>query len=289
MNNRTLQDLDRRLRQLERSAVRLRKGEMTSDGLVLGSAACDTSAAISDLSMVGDMPDNGDTTLALTDGSGRAVGIGPVDKPRGPGPQGPQGPSGPTGPQGPAGPEGPAKIPNVATLPASPDEGTLVAHKTWVLRYTAAAPDGRFPWEVLFGATKAAETIASGSVSTGAFANLTGGGSFEASLSVSMPDGLRGIVDIAQSCTALVYGDGDLQMSYKIGSTSASTDWCLHLAGHALAAGESHVVSGSRVTRHTITTAGVTVLEQGRRLVNVTSVPSQRRLALHPIWVGPAA
>lgn len=258
MNAKTLQDLDRRLRTLERSAVKLRKGEITSDGLVLGGAACDTSAPIPSPPVVGPPPEVGDTVTVLTGGN-QAVALGKL---------------------------GNLIIPSVASLPASAPNGSVIAFQgNWVCRYSNAAPDSRFPWAVLFGPTR---TDFNNSAVTAS------GGSFTAPanpLSVSMPPGTRGIVDVTVGAEINKNntGDGWGILSYTIGGVSASDDWSISHGNAMLSGGANNILSFATVaatSRHTVLTGGASFSERVR--VNGSSCRfSRRSLILSPVWIGP--
>lgn len=176
MNSQTIRDLERRVRSLEKTSVRLRKGEVTDSGLVIGGQSCETSTPIPEVKAVAPIPKN--EPVAVLTGGNQAVALGKIG-------------NGAMPPPDPPAP--PPSVPVVNSFPSSPQTGETVMYRdgygAWLCVYTpSAAPNSSFPWAVVGGQPLRVEQASAADIVWTDWSRISN--------SINLSCNLRGIVDI---------------------------------------------------------------------------------------------
>lgn len=170
-------------------------------------------------------------------------------------------------------------VPEVSSLPASPYNGYTCVFNGWFCRYDASPAFPAYPWTVLGGVpivsyVAASETVSAPGPGFGDWAALSN------PVEVTLPAGIHGVFDI--TVTAHTGRDTVFWLSYAVGSTAADHDWGI--------GNEGDFATLSREHRHTVPDPGsgsAVIRERYRIGVSPASAScSRRRISAMPRVIG---
>lgn len=191
MNSSVLQDIDRRLKDLEQNSVRLRKAQITSDGVKLGDG--DPAAGVTRVKPV----DVGKNPPVLV-GNNQAVVLGSNVVPI---------------------------LPKTSITGFTPLPGMLISYGDWVLMYGAPGAPGSHPWTVITAALIESLTGSVTSVATGGWATPT------SPVSYTFPGGVSVIADITIGAGVTTVSGSYMTVSYSVAGGTPDPAWGVRCSG----------------------------------------------------------